>query len=657
MSITSNADDVTPHIWVGGFGSPHDRYPKNILAFAERHNMAIVLSCWDTSPESVEGLEADLEVAADYDVDVWLGTYDLREHSDQELVGDDAKLQQDIERLERTVDAYAKYHSDGNVFLWHEAPLTGQWTGETRSEQAESMRRYGPSLFAAQKRALAERHPDVDVGLMLHFPYLAPEKHSERPVLEPLMDQLRQRGAVPDFTYFDFYRRHVEWSSGYDASNELLESTIKNIRANMSDRPIYYLGEAHTANNNYTPSKQAVLGNLRTALEAGVDGYGWLDRKGFRETSDRNYDPFVPNIGSPDVDGQFRTSMGARDRFRWACLLLFERVLDRRDDDLFDLWVHGSDLNFYEFAVYLRNREGEWEFVGDVSGYHDGDTPYSGGSRDRVCAFSALERDRYLTDDKLELRIEPTDGATDSELHGVYAVPHLDAAQYVTEPDLTGFCADADPGAHSLAAVTPSTDLSADGEFRTSFDVSQPESTLTDDPVTGHVDRTQRQNLREREATTPPHGLFDLWVYGRDLAIDTEVGGKDIKRYGDPAAGTDGDVQAVVYRGLERFEFFEVHTSGHVLPISITARDDAELYGVFAMPYRSAETAYSAAEVARLVDREYTDRQGEVATFGLAHRTWPRGLQLEEGEVARTHLQYYPRTVSDAALEFDGGDV
>jgi len=146
-------------------------------------------------------------------------------------------------------------------------------------------------------------------------------------------------------------------------------------------------------------------------------------------------------------------------------------------------------------------------------------------------------------------------------------------------------------------------------------------------------------------------------VYGRNLAIDTEIGGEDVESYGDPELGTDGDVQAAVYRGLERFEFFEVHTSGHVLPVSITARDDGEIYGVFAMPYHSAETASSAAEVARLIDREYTDRQGEIATFGLAHRTWPRGLRLEKGESAQSHLQYYPRTVSDAALEFDGGDV
>lgn len=274
-----------------------------------------VLSCWNTTPSNAESLDEELQLTSNYDVDVWLGTYDLREYSDRELVTDDEKLDNDLERLERIVDTYAKYYLDGAVFLWHEAPLTGQWTGETRSEQAESIRRYGPTLFGVQKRAIADRHPDLDVGMMLHFPYLAPPEHTERPVFGPLIDQLRTRGAVPDFTYFDFYRRHTELTSGYDASNELLRSVTENVRRHTGNRLIYYLGEAHTANNEYTPSKQAILGNLRTALEAGVDSYGWLDLKGFRETSSRNFAPFVSNVGTPNVDGQFRTSMGARDRF------------------------------------------------------------------------------------------------------------------------------------------------------------------------------------------------------------------------------------------------------------------------------------------------------------------------------------------------------
>lgn len=650
--------DVTPHLWLGSFQSTPDRYPENILAFAERHDMTIVRSCWNTTPSDAERLEADMQVTSNYDIDVWLGTYDLREYSDRELVNDNSKLDKDLDRLKRIVDTYAEYYPDGNVFLWHEAPLTGQWTGETRGEQAESIRRYGPPLFAAQKRAIAERHSALDVGIMLHFPYLAPPEHSAHAVFGPLIDELRDRGAAPDFTYFDFYRRHTEWTSGYDASNTLLRSVIENVRSHTGNRPIHYLGEAHTANNGYTPSKQAMLGNLRTALEAGVDSYGWLDRKGFVETKSRNYTPFVPNVGTPDINGQFRTSMGARDRFNWASLLLLNHVMERRSDDLFDLWIHARNLNFYEYAVSMQTHEGEWEFVGDVSGYPDGDTPYSGDDRDRICAIRALDRDHYINDGELKVRIEPTTGADGATLYATYAMPHADAARYATEPELTDLCGTSDLKPYSLGAVIPDIELSSEDGYRGLLETSPPDVPLTELPIYGSRKRSLQNELRELERQAAPRGLFDLWMYGRNLGGNhVRLGGEDVEEHRSHEGGADGDVEAVIYRGLERFEHFETHTSGRALPVSIEAGSTTELRGVFAMPYHGADNLVTSDEVASLIHDDYECGEGEIATFSIAHRTWPTGARLEAGESLMAHLQYYPRSIRDATLEFEDSDV
>lgn len=347
--------------------------------------------------------------------------------------------------------------------------------------------------------------------------------------------------------------------------------------------------------------------------------------------------------------------MGARDRFLWASLLLLEHVRDRPSDDLFDLWLHARDLNFYEYAVSLRTREEEWEFVGDVSGYHDGETPYSGGDRDRICTIHALDRDRYLDGGELEVQIEPNAGANGATLHAVYAMPHLDVARYATEPELTDLCATADLEPYRLGGINPGRELSAEDGYRELVEVSPPETSIADLPVRDSADQSLLEELRDRETQTPPRGLFDLWVYGRDLSeTRARLGGGDVEEYRDGQVGVHGDLEAIVYRGLKRFAFFEAHTSGHSLSMSIESNDSAEIRGAFAMPYHGTDNVVAGADVARLIRDDFEYGEGEIETFSLACRTWPTGARVGEKTPLTTHLQYYPRSIRDAALEFEG---
>lgn len=72
-------------------------------------------------------------------------------------------------------------------------------------------------------------------------------------------------------------------------------------------------------------------------------------------------------------------------------------------------------------------------------------------------------------------------------------------------------------------------------------------------------------------------------MYGRDLS-STRVRLQDagVEEYRDDQVRVHGDLEATVYRGLERFAFFEPHTSGHSLPVSVESNGSTEILGVFA---------------------------------------------------------------------------
>lgn len=629
----SNADaashsNVEPHLWAGSYnpgGGSEMPFKENIFEFVERHNLTVVISRWNTSPEDADALEAQLREAKDRGIDVWLGTYDLRDHSDKDLLDDDQVLEEDIERLDRMVSTYAGYYPEGNVFVWHEAPLTGLWTGETPGEKADSIEKRGAEIFCAQKEVIAERHPGVDLGLMIHYPYVAPPSHTEKPIFGPLMSDLAELDALPDFTYFDFYRGYHEWDGGYEATNDFLDSIVRNVREHTGDRPIYYLGESHSINNHYTPSKQSILGNLRTALQAGVDSYGWYIRKGFKETSDRNYNPFVPNVG--DDPGAFNSVVGSRDRFVWAILALDEAVRDIDPSKQFDLWLYGHDFDFYEFDLSLRTAGGDWEFIGSFNGYLDGDNPYSGGGRDRVAAFHALDRDRYLDDNRLELSIEPSDDSDGATLEEVYVLPQLDTCHYQTECDATTLVEETERFSdYALGSARSTTELSTTEAVTATVQTGEPDASIEELVQPDRHDAIP--SLAEFEGTDgfSPRNRFDLWVTGSDLeGLSLELSDTPIEEY---RAG-NGSEGAVVYRGLDRSRFFESHTGGHYLDLRVTGPSSID--SVFVMPYHGTANFTPDAEAAQIVSSDYAvgEGEGQLTTFSLGHQAWPRGVTID----------------------------
>lgn len=646
--------EVEPHLWTGGYtlgNVSETHFKENLLSYVERHDLTVVLSKWNTTEADAEALDERLQIARERGIDVWLGTYDLREHSDQELITDEAKLQHDVDRLARMVETYAEHYPDGKVFVWHEPPLTGKWTGETHTEKAKSMARYGPTIFAAQKNALDEQYPDVDLGLMVWRRNIAPPTHNNTPILEQLMGGLKDRGALPDFTYFDLYRGHYEWEGGYQAVNDYLEAIVENIREHTNDRPVYYLGEAHTINKQYTPSKQAILGDLQTLLDAGVDGYGWYVRTGYQETHPRNYNPFVPN---PSADGWPEGSnsmIGSRDRFVWANEALMEATGRIDPSDRFDLWLYGHDFDFYEHRLSLRTADEEWEFIGDFSGYVDGDNPYAGGGRNRVVAFHALERERFLEDGELEVRIDSHDEGDGATLEGIYAVPYLDVAHYRTEPELTTLVEEtASLDSYALGTRELDVDLvpgSCVEETLTSGDPSESLTSLVHPAQHEEFDFLRRLDTRSGKRADE---LFDLWVYGPDVGdVTTSIDGASIEGYAD-AAGNDtfaGPVQARVYRGLERSSFFDAHRAGPYLDLQLTTNRDATVSAVFAMPYHGSRNFHTDAEVAEIIQQDYDEGAGQLTTFSLGHQLWPNGIAIAADETLDTWVQLVPRRITE----------
>lgn len=630
---------VTPHIWsgFGGEGEFRERFTENYLAYAERNDLTLVLSNWNTTEADAERLRERLERADERGLDVWLGTYDLREHTDRELVDDEAAMAADVERLGRMVDVYAEFYPEGNVFLWHECPLTGQWTGENFVEKAESIAAYGPDIFAPQKRAIADAHPGVDVGLMIHYPVIASPEHTELSIFGPLMDDLRERDALPDFSYFDLYRGYHEWVGGYEATNEFLADVVGNLKRHTDGRPVYYLAEDHTIKTGYTPSKMAMLGNLRTALDAGVDAYGWYNRQAFQETdTERSYDPFVPFEG--DVpEGQYSTFTAARDRLRWATQLLLERVRDRDPDGRFDLWVYGRDLDCFECRVSVR-REGGWEYVGDASGYADGENPYAGGGRDRATVFHGLDSDRLSGG--LDVRVECREGGDGATIDALYAMPHLDAARWVTDGDATDLVESGGIGDCAHGVARPGESLAPGESVELALGESAPSVPLAervvDQPAT-------LARLAERAAAggLDPAERFDLWVYGDDLdavtvAVDEEALGE--------SASVSGAGHALVARGLDR-SLVRDGSGGRSLPLTVDAADDAELRAVYAMPCHGAAAFKSDAAVADTVRRE-SGRANELATFALGSHCWPEGRPLPAGTTASVSVVLPRRAIS-----------
>lgn len=221
----------------------------------------------------------------------------LGDRAARALTTDEDVMDEHLHELEEVIRVYAEYYPEGRVFAWHEAPLFGGWEGDTLAEMTDDVLEHGPEIFRAQKTRINDIAPELDVGIFVHHLFLPSSDHTDEPLFEKLAGRLADLDSMPDFTYIDMYRGYYEWEADYKGVNDYLAAIIENVSDQMEGRPIHYLGEAYTINNHYTPSKQAIVGNFRTALEAGVDGYGWYVRGSQRDTHERCYNPFLPNKG------------------------------------------------------------------------------------------------------------------------------------------------------------------------------------------------------------------------------------------------------------------------------------------------------------------------------------------------------------------------
>jgi hypothetical protein len=605
---------------------------KNVLAFADRHDFSLTFSHSEPSAE----LDAALADAAEMGVEVMLNVGGPYEDvgTDADVVADEETMAAHREQLREVTEAYAQHFPEGRVYVWHEAPIHGNWRqqGELakvarRREMAENIVEHGVEMFPTELETVRDVSPDIDVGTFIHHPLLPSAEHTKMPVFSELMAELEAIDSLPDFTYCDMYRGYYEWEGGYDGINDYIEDIVRNIRESTHGRPVHILLQAHTINNFYTPSKQAIVGNAQSAIDGGADGIGWYFRGGFRETHERNFNPFVPNHGEADGE-QFASWTGSRDRLQYASLLLAEQQPQFDAGQHFDLLLHGENMAFYDHSVSVRGPDGDWEHVGDVSGYADGDNPYSGGDRERVHALRALDR-KYL-EDGLEVRIESATDADDATLHGVYALPYSGTPRFYTEGDATERV-DAFAGA-AIATDDAEASLAPGGTVTKTLAAVDPARDLTDVVYPDAGDAFDDALAAEDGTSYREH--FDLWVYGRDLG-DADV------RLGDTHLATEhgaaGDSEVLVARDLPLSEFATDHRSGAFLDFS-AATGDADLRAAYAMPSHGAANFQPADAAAATVAAEHTDGHGQIARFCLGTAFWPDGTADVDDVEAFLHV-------------------
>ena len=604
-----------------------ERVRENLFAFAARHGLAVVIAKADADAGDVADLEAPLAAAARHGIEAWLNVGVLKRLTPTEFTGNGPKRRRHLDGLEAVVRRYRDRFPAGRIVLWQEAPVGGRWNeaGTWNDRAIENLERLGPRIFAAQKRRIESVAPNVDIGIFVHFPYIVDGK---RPAtFEKLTAELKGRDALPEFTFTDFYRGWYAKDVGPGPANAAVESLVTNARELTDDRPVSYLGEAHTINPRYTPSRQAMWMDLRAALGAGAEGVGWYARTTYKPTK-HGFDPFVPNTGPAARDGPRASTLTfARDRYQYAYAALRAKR-DAGDHgtrspaaDRFDLWLAGSGFGFYDHRLSARTRAGKWTDVGDFDGYVDGEYPYGDGN-DRVSIFRGLSRARFAPEGSLELAVDTGHGSDDTRLDAVLAMP-ADVSTYLAEPaaaELYGRRSDVHEFAVGHERVNVR--LVAGGSRRIDVALGDPERPL--DALVFPDHRTQRERLRALEARDgfDPGELFDLWLTAeasdRDGASAGSIGGLDLvgdakRRPLDEAstAASTADGGAVWY-GIDRDDLARRDGS-----VAVEVAGDARerVTGAYAIPYAGTVAFRPAAAAVRLLE---TDR-ASARTFAIAH--------------------------------------
>ncbi|WP_121822409.1 hypothetical protein [Halostella salina] len=575
-----DGDGREDFIWVSGAMQTVERVRDNALAFAARNDLAAVLTVGDlTPPDLLDDVRAHFDAAAEFGIDLWLNTGILRVPAASVVQDDDVRARH-LDSLRSVVELYHDRFGDGRIVLWQEAPVPGRWTenGQWTDESVENLLSYGPTVFAAQRAAIRSVSTGIDVGIFPHFPYVVDSKQPD--AFPELVDAIRERDAAPDFVFTDFYRGWYEKDAGAAPATAAVRSLITNARATV-DAPVFFLAQAHTINPNHTPSRVAMREDLRTATDANVDGLGWYSRNRYVPT-EVGFDPFVPNRGDPDsfadIDATCTFTV-ARDRYAYAWTATHPTRDGYDLDEKFDLWIHTDGAGFYDHRISLRTADGVWAFVGDATGYIDGDHGDGRGPRlggPQVTAFRGLDRERFLGR-ALDLRVESRGDAT---LRTVSVLPFAPDA-FVTEPRAVALAATGAETPCCLGRRRLDRRLTAGGETTVRVPVPRDAPVRHPGALVTPDHAGVRAALRDAEADAgfDPLSRFDLWVRCADPgALDAvRVGGRDALEAAPAVAR--GDAAAVCY-GAPRSLL-----DGEGALAATDVAGDAGVAALYAMPY------------------------------------------------------------------------
>jgi hypothetical protein len=622
---SASGDPREDFVWLAPGVWRDERLRENLVAFAARHDLAAVFSQPDV--EDARGVDRVLAAMAETraaGVTPWLETAVPYAFTPKQFAERPVVRARHLDALRSAARRYAEVAPEGNLVLWEEAPVAGEWVpgGAWTDRSARMLERYGPALYAHQRTAVAEAAPDVSVGVFVHFPYVVENRQPE--VFAGLMADLADRGALPDFVFTDFYRGWYEKDVGPGPATAAVRSLVSNAARHSGGRPVYFMGQAHTINPRHTPSTQAMRMDLRAATAAGARGVGWYVRTAYKRTR-RGFDPFVPNrpaeSSMPD-DVRVNTLTVARDRFAYA----YRATLADRErpapSPRVDCWLHLDSPGFYGHRVAARTGDG-WTTLGDVAGAHPRVAPVEDG--EHVSVFHALDAARFLADGELALRFDTREGHG-GRLLGVYVLP-FDPGVAVTERAATDLVGEGGVSLSALGAsvadvplapgesldhtvAVPGVDSLAAG--RSSLRAPAPR--VADLLAPGTVDDRVALLAAESVPGFDREARFDLWT--RTDATDPRalLAGFDLEAAPVTATASDG---AATFRGLSRRVLGEdpARTLADRVVGSVAG---STVRAAYAMPYFGSEDVRPPARVGTLL--RTTPEEVERFAFASARR-------------------------------------